>query len=146
MPQKLKKTRKLRGSRTMGYGRVGQHRKGGMKGGKGKAGGRKHFWIQTVKYNPDRYRKVGFKPPSALKPRPDTINVGELEDLALKALGAGQLKNRAGTLELDLIGLGYGKLLGRGEVRTSLRLRVSAYTPRALEKIEAAGGEIVESE
>lgn len=145
MPHRQRKTRKLRGSRTMGYGRVGQHRKGGMRGGKGKAGGRKHFWIRTVKYDPDRYRKVGFKPPSALKPRPKTVNVGELEDLALRALGAERLTAGAGPVDLDLFGLGYGKLLGRGEIGMPLRVRVSAYTTRAVEKVEAAGGEIVES-
>jgi len=130
----------------MGYGRVGQHRKAGGRGGKGKAGGRKHFWIQTVKYNPNRFKRIGFKPPSALQPRPRTINVGELEDLALRTLGGEQLRAAAGPLDLDLTGLGYGKLLGRGEVKVPLRLRVSAYTSRALEKVEAAGGEIVESE
>ena len=78
MPTKLKKTRKQRGSRYMGYGQVGQHRK--SKGGKGKAGGRKHYWIRTVKYEPDRYSKIGFKPPSAKKPKLEIINVGELQD------------------------------------------------------------------
>ncbi|KON30893.1 hypothetical protein AC482_02565 [miscellaneous Crenarchaeota group-15 archaeon DG-45] len=130
----------------MGYGRVGQHRKSGGRGGKGKAGGRKHFWIRTVKYEPDRYRSIGFKPPSALRPSPETINVGELEDLALRALGADQLRNRDGPLEIDLAKMGYGKLLGQGEVGMPLRLRVTAYTPAALEKVEAAGGAIVEPE
>ena len=146
MPHKKKKTRKQRGSRTMGYGRVGQHRKGGMRGGKGKAGGRKHFWIRTVKYTPNRFKKIGFKPPSALEPRLETINVGELEDLALSTLGAERFKNTAGQLELDLTKLGYGKLLGKGEVRVPMKVRVSAYTSRALEKVKATGGEIVGSE
>jgi len=130
----------------MGYGRVGQHRKGGMRGGKGKAGGRKHFWIQTVKYYPERFLKKGFKPPSALAPRPEVVNVGELEDIALRTFGAERLRAEAGPLDLDLTGLGYGKLLGRGAVGVPLRVRVSAHTSRALEKVEAAGGEIVESE
>lgn len=146
LPHKLRKTRKQRGSRTMGYGRVGQHRKAGGRGGKGKAGGRKHFWIQTVKYNPERYMRIGFKPPSSLEPRPETINIGELEDLALKAFGAERIKAAAEPLDLDLNEMGYGKLLGRGEVRVPLRVRVSAHTPRALEKIVATGGEIIESE
>jgi large subunit ribosomal protein L15 len=146
LPQKKKKTRKQRGSRTMGYGRVGQHRKGGGRGGKGKAGGRKHFWIQTVKYHPDRFKKIGFKPPSALEPRPETINVGELEDLAMSTIGVEWFKTAAGQLELDLTKRGYEKLLGKGDVKVPMKIRVSAYTSRALEKVEAAGGEIVESE
>jgi len=40
--------------------------------------------------------------------------------------------------------LGYDKLLSRGEVRIPMRLRISAYSSKALEKIEAAEGEIVE--
>ncbi|HDI42660.1 MAG TPA: 50S ribosomal protein L15, partial [Candidatus Bathyarchaeota archaeon] len=32
MPHRLRKTRKYRGSRVCGYGRVGQHRKSGVKG------------------------------------------------------------------------------------------------------------------
>ncbi len=146
MPHKLRKTRKQRGSRTMGYGRVGQHRKAGGRGGKGKAGGRKHFWIQTLKYNPERFMKTGFKPPSALKPRHEVINIGELEDLALRTFGAEKLRAGAEPLDLNLTELGYGKLLGRGKVRVPLRVRVPAHTPRALEKVEAAGGEIVEPE
>jgi len=144
-PHKLKKSRKQRGSRYCGWGQVGQHRKGGMRGGKGRAGGRKHFWIRTVKYEPDRYRKIGFKPPSALKPRAPTVNVGELEDLAMKVLGAERLAAED-ELNLDLKAMGYGKLLGRGELNLPLVLNVPEYTSRALEKVEAAGGKIAEPE
>ena len=142
MPHKLRKTRKLRGSRTMGYGRVGQHRKSGDRGGVGKAGGRDHFWIRTVKYEPRRFRKIGFKPPSAKRPRPPTINVGELMELAYKLYGAEALK-RGETLELDLEALGYGKLLGEGEISIPLRVRVSSYSEEAKLKIEEAGGEVL---
>ena len=145
MPHKLRKSRKQRGSRYCGWGQVGQHRKGGMRGGKGRAGGHKHFWIRTVKYEPERYRKVGFKPPSALEPRPETVNVGELENLAYKTLGAERI-GAGGDLILDLHELGYGKLLGRGEVSMPLTLKVPEYTSRAAEKVEAAGGQIVEPE
>jgi large subunit ribosomal protein L15 len=127
----------------MGYGRVGQHRKGGMRGGKGKAGGRKHFWIRTVKYEPERYSKVGFKPPSAFKPRPKTINVGELEDLALNSSTMKEFESEKKIIDLNLQSLGYGKLLGSGNVEVPFRIRVSAYSSRALEKVRAVGGEII---
>jgi len=115
-----------------------------MRGGKGKAGGRKHLWIQTVKYFPDRYKKIGFKPPSSLEA--ETVNVGELRDLAIKTLGADSVKGGAEDLSLDLESLGYGKLLGRGRVDLPLSIKVSEYTSKALEKVEAAGGQILESE
>lgn len=146
MPTRLKKSRKQRGSRYCGWGQVGQHRKGGMRGGKGKAGGRKHKWIRTVKYEPDRYKNVGFKPPSALEPRADTINVGELETLALRTLGSEKIEAGGEELTLDLGTLGYDKLLGRGKIALPIKVRVSEYTSRALEKIEGAGGEILEFE
>jgi len=146
MPHKLRKSRKQRGSRYCGWGQVGQHRGGGMRGGKGKAGGRKHLWIQTVKYNPDRYKKVGFKPPSSLEKEAETVNVGELRDLVIKTLGTDKVKSGADDLSLDLDSLGYGKLLGRGNIDFPLSIKVSGYTSRALEKIEAAGGQILESE
>jgi large subunit ribosomal protein L15 len=146
LPQKLKKSRKQRGSRYCGWGQVGQHRKGGMRGGKGKAGGRKHHWIRTVKYDPKRYKKIGFKPPSALELKAETVNVGELEDLAFRTLGAEKVKLGESELGLDLDSLGYGKLLGRGKITLPLRIRVSEYTSSALEKVEAAGGQILVSE
>lgn len=130
----------------MGYGRVGQHRKGGGRGGKGKAGGRKHLWIQTLKHDPDRYKKGGFKPPSALEPPLETINIGELKDLAQKNLGSERIENISDPIELDLTQLGINKLLGRGKIGFPLRLRVPSYTARAQEKVEAAGGVILESE
>ncbi len=141
MPHKLRKVRKQRGSRYMGWGQVGQHRKAGGRGGKGKAGGRKHFWIRTVKYEKERYQKTGFLPPSAKKPEPLTINVGELEDLALKVIGDYGVK---GGNELDLESLGIGRLLGRGSVSVPLNVRVSHATMSAQEKIEEAGGSIIE--
>ena len=146
MPTKLKKSRKQRGSRYCGWGQVGQHRKGGMRGGKGKAGGRKHKWIRTVKYEPDRFKSIGFKPPSALEPRAETINVGELESLALRTFGLERIKAKGERLTLDLGPLGYDKLLGRGSIAVPMKVKVLEHTTRALEKIEGAGGEILEFE
>ena len=146
MPSKLKKSRKQRGSRYCGWGQVGQHRKGGMRGGKGKAGGRKHFWIRTVKYEPDRFKRIGFKPPSSLEPRPEVVNVGELMDIAVNVHGVETIAAGSEGLTLDLDSLGIGKLLGSGSIRVPLNVKVSEYSSRALEKLEAAGGQIIEAE
>lgn len=141
MPHKLRKVRKQRGSRYMGWGQVGQHRKSGGRGGKGNAGGRKHFWIRTVKYEPERYLKIGFKPPSSKKPDDVTINVGELEELAFKVLSDYGIK---GGNELDLTSLGIDKILGRGKVKVPLKIKVASVTMSAQEKVEEAGGSITE--
>ena len=141
MPHKLRKVRKQRGSRYMGYGQVGQHRKSGSRGGKGKAGGSKHFWIRTVKYEPWRFHKIGFLPPSAKELKPSIINVGDLEALATKAMGEYSIK---GGNELDLTALGIDKILGRGTISIPLRVKVDYATSRAKDKIEEAGGSILE--
>ena len=141
MPHDLRRTRRYRGSRYCGWGQVGQHRKSGSRGGKGFAGGHKHFWIQTVKYNPNRFRRIGFVPPSSLEPMPATINIGELEALAAKVLGTGNVVNGA---ELDLSEIGVGKLLGRGSISTGLKVRVESASAGAKTKLEEAGGSIVE--
>ena len=94
-----------------------------------------------MKYNPNRYRRIGFVPPSSLEPMPATINVGELEDLAVKILGAGEVKNGA---ELDLSEVGIGKLLGRGSISTGFKVKVESVSASAKSKLEEAGGSIVE--
>jgi large subunit ribosomal protein L15 len=141
MPTRKRKSRKQRGSRYCGWGQVGQHRKSGGRGGKGKAGGRKHFWIRTVKYNPDRYRDVGFKAASSLEPEPEIINVGELEHIARQVHGDYNLTDFE---ELDLNQLGIDKLLGRGKISVPLKVKVDEISASAREKIEEAGGSIIE--
>jgi len=125
----------------MGWGQVGQHRKSGGRGGKGRAGGRKHFWIRTVKYEPERYLHKGFLPPSAKVPKIKTINVGELVELAASVLTDYGIK---GGNELDLTSLGIGKILGRGKIAVPLNIKVAKITASAQEKIEEAGGSIIE--
>lgn len=82
MPHKLRKVRKMRASRTHGYGQVGQHRKGSK--GRGKAGRHKHGWTYMIKHEPDYFGKKGFTSQKALSRKINVINVGELDELADK--------------------------------------------------------------
>ena len=72
---------------------------------------------------------------------PATINIGELEDLAIKILGVEEAKNGA---ELDLTEVGIGKLLGRGSISTGFKVKVESVSASAKSKLEEAGGSIVE--
>ncbi|MFQ5976989.1 MAG: uL15 family ribosomal protein [Candidatus Heimdallarchaeota archaeon] len=143
--RRRRKVRKLRGSRVMGYGRVsGGHRKSGQRGGKGKAGKRDHHWILTIAAN--EIKKTGFtKHPG--KEDIKTINVGRLDRLTPRLL-AQELatKDDKDRIKVDLRSLGVQKLLGSGQARNSLVIDVDAATSRAVEKIEAAGGEVLLSE
>lgn len=96
----------------------------------------KHLWIYTIKYKPDHFGKHGFRRPQEYEYK--AINIEECEMLARKY----------GTKEgeyivLDLTKLGYEKVLGRGKVNMKLKVIAKYFTKKAIEKIEAAGGEVV---
>ncbi|MEM3874978.1 MAG: uL15 family ribosomal protein [Candidatus Bathyarchaeia archaeon] len=137
MPHKLRKIRKKRGSRTCGYGRVGQHRKSGSKGYR-RAGRHKHGWTYVIKYEPEYFGKKGFTSPKSLRQEVKIINVGELEEIAEKCG-----KTEKGKILIDLEGLGYTKLLGAGKVTKPLIVKVASCSKSAVEKIEEAGGQVI---
>ena len=74
------------------------------------------------------------------------MNVGELRDLVIKTLGVDMTNSGEKKLSIDLGYLGYEKLLGRGNIDLPLSIKIYKYTSRALEKVEAAGGQIVDTE
>ena len=140
MPHKLRKSRKQRGSRTVGWGRVGQHRKGGQKG-QTRSGRHKHLWSYVLRYEPDHYSKKGFYSPS--RRRVKVMNVGDLEDLAMRLLAGAGLEEREGLVHLDLDRLGYNKLLGMGRVTKPFSINVTSYSESAAKKVEEAGGKLI---
>ena len=85
--------------------------------------------------------KTGFLPPSAKVPKVKTINVGELTELAIGVLTDYGIKSGN---ELDLTSMGIGKVLGRGKIQVPLNIKVAQITSSAQEKIEEAGGSIIE--
>ena len=139
MPHSLRRNRKRRGTRTQGYGRVGQHRKSGSKGYR-KPGRHKSGWTYILRYEPDYFGKTGFTSPQSLKLEGKTINLREVEELAVKL--APKRKTGDTKIFVDLEKMGYGKLLGKGKVTIPLTVKVPSCSESALRKIEEAGGEI----
>lgn len=140
MTRKLRKIRKKRGSRTQGYGRVGQHRGGGQRGGHGKAGLHKHKWSYTLKHEPDYFKKDRFKSPRGRK-EDNIINLKELEEIASKLTP--RRKKRKVKVLIDLEEMGYDKLLGEGKITIPVSVKVPSVSETALRKIEEAGGEVL---
>jgi large subunit ribosomal protein L15 len=138
MPHRLRKSRKNRGSRTCGYGKVGQHRDQGAKPER-KAGWHKHKWSYVIRYLPNYFGKRGFTSPKSLRQKVRIINVGKLEEIALNIPEAKEKEN----VFVDLDSLGYTKLLGTGEIRKPLTVKVAFCSKSASEKVKAAGGEIL---
>ena len=138
MPHRLRKIRKNRGSRTHGWGRVGQHRRTGSKGRRN-AGRHKALWSYVIKYDPDYYSKVGFTSPKSLREGVKIINVGTLNGIAAKISGE---KQEDKTI-VNLAALGYTKLLGTGKVTKPLVIRVASCSKSAAEKVKSAGGQVL---
>lgn len=141
MPHKLRKIRKKRGSRTHGAGTVGQHRKGSK--GRRKAGRHKEGWTYIIKHEPDYFGKKGFKSQRSFGQKLRLVNVGKLEELVSRQADKKLAERKEGKVSLDLAGLGYDKLLGKGKIAQPLLVKVESYSQLAVKKIEDAGGRIV---
>ena len=134
MPTRTRKVRRMRGSRTHGYGQIGQHRHSGQQGGHGNAGLHKHKWSWMVINDPDHFRKDQYAVPGAIKVS-KWINVGDLDGMLTEG--------KDGPVSLDLTSMGVEKLLGSGAVRHAFNVKVESFTERAKTKVEEAGGKIV---
>lgn len=127
-----KKTKKMRGKKTFGYGSKKKHRGGGSRGGRGMAGSFGHKRLKILKENPEHFGKRGFKRKN--KKEVKAINLMELEKIASK-LG----KNKINVSEL-----GYDKVLGKGRLTQPLEIEAKMFSEKAKVKIEEAGGKAVE--
>ena len=132
MPHKERKTRKMRGSRTHGYGRIGQHRDAGSKGQR-KVGRHKHLWSYVVAHEPEYFGKKGFTSRQSLMRREKPINIARLGELPLED----------DVTQVDLTSMGYTKLLGTGKITKPLIITVAACSKTAAEKVKKAGGNVV---
>lgn len=129
MPTDLRKTRKYRGSRTHGWGQVGQHRDSGMKGGHGKAGRWDHKFLMFYK---EIEKKKGFvKKP--LRKEIKTINLGDLIKLSK------YFKQEGGNTIINLASLGYNKLLAKGDALRNIQVIVPSWSKKAEEKLAKVG-------
>lgn len=142
------KKRRQRGSRTHGGGSHKNRRGAGHRGGRGKAGSRKH---EMHHYGP--WAKHGFTQPDEVQDNVAEVRVQKIdEDAALYAAedlaeedGDGYVIDARDVVEdgheADVV-----KVLGGGQVRRELRVTADAFTAGAVELIEEAGGEATLSE
>jgi large subunit ribosomal protein L15 len=133
MPHKLRKHRKMRGSRTQGYGRVGQHRDSGSKGYR-KVGRHKHLWSQVCNEKVPYFGKRGFTSPQSLKRKVNVINLNKLDQIA---------QTIPAEATINLTTMGYTKLLGTGKITHALTITVASASKTATEKIKQAGGKLI---
>lgn len=138
MPHKNRKIRKKRGSRTQGWGRVGQHRKTGSRGRRN-PGRHKALWSWVLRYNPHYFGKKGFISHRNVKRKSEELNVGSLDEIVEKL----HIEKKTGRFFIDLESLGYAKLLGSGRITKPLAVKVASCSRSAVEKLEKAGGQVI---
>ncbi|MHA1268729.1 MAG: uL15 family ribosomal protein [Candidatus Helarchaeota archaeon] len=137
-----KKIKKHRGSRTCGYGTQGQHRKGGQRGGRGVAGGKKHKRSYLIKYKPNYFGKHGFKRPPCRQYKDNVINLGKINNLIPKLIQKNIAKKEDKLITLNVSDIGYDKVLGVGYLKYPLNITAKKFSKRAIQKIQELGGKI----
>ena len=143
MPHSKRDTRKFRGSRTHGFGRVGQHRKAGQRGGKGKAGLHKGGWTWIKKYDKNHFGKYGFQRPSRIVPENRPLNLNQIESLIDNLLAQKIAKKDGKQISVNLMDLGITKVLGSGKIARPVAITAPRFSKLAIQKIEAAGGSAI---
>lgn len=141
--RKGRKSRKKRGSRTVGGGGVKKRRHSGHKGGKGLAGSHKHRWMSIIQKTPEHFGKRGFTRPSNLVESVETVNVSELDECADELVKEGLAREEKDRIVIDASDLGFNKVLGGGRVSRPLKVIASDFSASAKKKLEKAGGEAV---
>jgi len=152
MRKYARRIRKYRGSRTQGYGRVGQHRKAGQRAGKGKTTG----WMKSKKSLYLKQKELGFPDPDWIKgtrgfKRPqdmvriyqvNTLNIKDL-DTQIESFVQDKKATKTGNVyTINLNDLNIQKILGRGEIKKKVNITVKHASKQAIEKVEGAGGKI----
>ena len=142
----------MRGRRTNGYGKVGQHRKSGQRAGRGKT----TQWKKSKKSYYLKQKELGFPDPDwdmgkkgFIRPQDirriyqvNTLNVKDL-DLKIDNFVLDKKATKSGnSYNINLNEVNIQKLLGRGEINRTMNISVIKASKRAIEKIEAAGGKV----
>ncbi|KAF4307140.1 iron-sulfur cluster assembly 2 like mitochondrial [Botryosphaeria dothidea] len=143
MPTRLTKTRKHRGHVSAGHGRIGKHRK--HPGGRGLAGGQHHHRTNMDKYHPGYFGKVGMRyfhktQQQFWKP---VVNLDKLWSLipSEKRDAYISAKSTDKAPVIDLLPLGYSKVLGKGRIpNVPIVVRARYVSKEAERKIKEAGG------
>ena len=137
----MPKRKALKPSRTRGRG----HKKGrgaGLRGGRGNAGCHK---TKRIMY--ERVGRVwgahGFKRPQSVVSANNSINLKTIEENCDSWIADGIATKKGKTISVDLSKMGYDKLLGSGSTKQTYKLTISSASTKAVERIEAAGGEVI---
>ncbi|MFD1567895.1 uL15m family ribosomal protein [Halolamina litorea] len=144
----MSKKRRQRGSRTHGGGSHKNRRGAGHRGGRGKAGSRKH---EMHHYGP--WAKHGFTQPEEAQDSVAEVRVQKIDEDAALLAAEDLAENDDGAYTIDARDVAEDgwevdvvKVLGNGQVRQELHVTADAFSDSATELIEDAGGSTTVSE
>jgi len=86
------------------------------------------------------FGKHGFYQPVKVEWKP--INLGELDELVNKLIAEGRVKMEEGKYVINILELGFNKLLGKGTISKPVIIYTPAASMKAVEKVAAVGGEV----
>ncbi len=130
-----RKKKYLRGWRRHGHGNIKNRRGSGNRGGRGRAGLHKHKWSKVAAEQEKYFGKKGFvsiQQKRGKRAERPTINLWEIANYIEK----GMVEKEGDYYVFSF----KGKVLGTGFLKEPVIVRAEAFTPKAKEKIEAAGG------
>ena len=142
--KRRRKSSRNKGSNSCGWGST--HRGAGNRGGRGRAGtGKKGKCKMPTKgtWTIQYFGKKGFKSKGTYAIPQYTTNLRQVEELLDTFV-----RDKIAVLEKDiysinLTDLGIDKLLSTGKVTKKFKITVESASKAAIEKVKAAGGEIV---
>ncbi len=135
---KRKKSSRMHGSKTHGYGSMKKHRGHGHRGGSGMGGtGKKGDAKKPSIWKNEKYfGRHGFVPKTGIEL--NSVTVQFLDENAERLSKSGKEP-----FEIDISTFGKNKVIGTGKVKRKLAIKADYFSATAAKKIEAAGGEIV---
>jgi len=142
----------MRGTRTCGWGKVGQHRKAGQRAGRGLT----TQWKKSMYSYYLKQKALGFPDPNWIMGargfnRPQDIvriyhvNAMNIKDLDqnIEAFVQDNKATKAGNAySINLHDLNIQKILGRGEINKKINITVQKASQKAIEKVQQAGGKV----
>lgn len=140
---KRKKNSRQRGEWTHGWGAKKKHRGAGHRGGRGAAGSGKRGDAKKPRYwkNDKYFGKSGF---SSINPNLiSKIGISHLDSIIDTLVSKGKASVNGGVFVINLKDIKVQKLLGTGHTSKKFEIVAEFASPRAVEKIQKAGGKVI---
>lgn len=141
---KRKKTSRLRGQHTHGWGAKKRHRGHGSRGGTGLAGTGKRADTKKPRFWHEEY--FGMHGIKSRNSEEKEINIRTINLKLDSWLTSKKIEKKGDIYGVNLGALEYDKLLSKGNPNFKLDITVKRCSPKAKEKIESNGGKITLTE